>query len=290
MRAIRWSIASAWASRYGAKCELITDKERSNMIERFSRRKLLKQAAAATAATMGMRVFGTPAILADRSPNQKLATVVIGFANQGISSVNAAAGESAWWRWSTWTRATSARTDAVASGERVPDDQGRPASKTYYDYRQMFDEMHKDIDAVFIAAPDHHHAVAAMAAISWASPCTREAAGPLASTRCAADRGGAEVQGRHADGQPGHSGEGVRRLCEYIWAGAIGNVMETYSWAPTGRGGVGGRCPPSPYPRGCTGTSGSARPPTATTTTSCTPALAELVGVRRRLGGRLGLP
>jgi predicted dehydrogenase len=29
----------------------------------------------------------------------------------------------------------------------------------------MFDAMHKDIDAVFIATPDHHHAPASMAAM-----------------------------------------------------------------------------------------------------------------------------
>ena len=38
--------------------------------------------------------------------------------------------------------------------------------KTFYDYRRMFDAMHKDIDAVFIAVPDHHHATAAMIAMS----------------------------------------------------------------------------------------------------------------------------
>ena len=51
-------------------------------------------------------------------------------------------------------------------------------------------------------------------------------------------------------GNQGHSGEGIRRFCEYIWAGAIGNVTETYSWAPTGRGGVGGRLPTKPVPAG----------------------------------------
>ena len=51
-------------------------------------------------------------------------------------------------------------------------------------------------------------------------------------------------------GNQGHSGEGVRRLCEYLEAGAIGDVTETYSWAPTGRGGVGGRLPTKPVPAG----------------------------------------
>jgi predicted dehydrogenase len=46
----------------------------------------------------------------------------------------------------------------------------RPEVKTsgiqeFYDYRKMFDKIHKDIDAVFIAAPDHHHAPASLIAM-----------------------------------------------------------------------------------------------------------------------------
>ena len=31
-------------------------------------------------------------------------------------------------------------------------------------------------------------------------------------------------------GQHGHSNEGARRLCEYVWAGVIGQVTEVYCW------------------------------------------------------------
>ena len=51
-------------------------------------------------------------------------------------------------------------------------------------------------------------------------------------------------------GNQDHSSESIRLLCEYIWAGAIGNVTETYSWARTGRGGIGGRLPTKPVPAG----------------------------------------
>src|SRR5207237_8850129 len=40
-----------------------------------------------------------------------------------------------------------------------------PQAKIYRDFRKMFDEMEKQIDAVVVATPDHTHAVAAMAAI-----------------------------------------------------------------------------------------------------------------------------
>ena len=43
--------------------------------------------------------------------------------------------------------------------------QKHPAAKAYEDFRKMFDEMEKGIDAVLVATPDHTHAVAAVAAM-----------------------------------------------------------------------------------------------------------------------------
>ena len=40
-----------------------------------------------------------------------------------------------------------------------------PEAKQYRDFRKMFDDMEKSIDAVVVATPDHCHAVAAMAAL-----------------------------------------------------------------------------------------------------------------------------
>ena len=51
-------------------------------------------------------------------------------------------------------------------------------------------------------------------------------------------------------GNQGHCGEGYRRLCEYIWNGAIGNVTEVYSWCDRANGGVGPRPAIEPVPAG----------------------------------------
>src|SRR5262245_43029651 len=40
-----------------------------------------------------------------------------------------------------------------------------PGAKRYDDFRKMFDEMAKGIDAVLVATPDHTHAVASVAAM-----------------------------------------------------------------------------------------------------------------------------
>jgi predicted dehydrogenase len=51
-------------------------------------------------------------------------------------------------------------------------------------------------------------------------------------------------------GNQGHSQEGYRLLCEYIWAGAIGNVTETHSLMERSFGGTGGRPAGKAVPRG----------------------------------------
>ena len=43
--------------------------------------------------------------------------------------------------------------------------QKRPQAKRFTDFRRMFDEMEKEIDAVLVATPDHTHAVITMAAL-----------------------------------------------------------------------------------------------------------------------------
>ena len=78
-----------------------------------------------------------------------------------------------------------------------------PKATDYKDFRVML-EKQKDIDAVLVATPDHTHAVIAMAAMQLGKhvyvqkPLTR-----TISRGARADRGGAEVQGRDADGQSG---------------------------------------------------------------------------------------
>ncbi|MEM7392356.1 MAG: Gfo/Idh/MocA family oxidoreductase, partial [Verrucomicrobiota bacterium] len=105
-----------------------------------------------------------------------------------------------------------------------------PQAKRYTDYRQMLDEQ-KEIDAVVIATPDHTHAVISMAAMEAGKhvycqkPLTRDV---YESRRLAeaAKKTGVITQ----MGIQGHSGEGLRLICEWIWDGAIGEVKEVDAW------------------------------------------------------------
>lgn len=219
-----------------------------NMNKRVSRRQALKLVAAGGMASAASRLRGAPAFLADPAPNSQLATAVIGCANQGISSLSAAAGE----RLVALVDVDDSHLGKARQflAEQYPAVKW-PSIKTWFDYRRMFDRMHGQIDAVFVATPDHHHATAAMMAIKLGKHVYVEK--PMAHT-IGATRQLTEAARQYKVitqmGNQGHSGEGVRRLCEYIEAGAIGNLLETHSWAPTGRGGTGGKLPARPVPDG----------------------------------------
>ena len=105
-----------------------------------------------------------------------------------------------------------------------------PKAKKYKDFRKML-EKQKDIDAVVIATPDHTHAVVAMMAMSMGKhvyvqkPLTRTVYEARMLTEAARKYKVATQMGNQ-----GHSGEGVRLACEWIWDGAIGDVREVHAW------------------------------------------------------------
>jgi predicted dehydrogenase len=106
-----------------------------------------------------------------------------------------------------------------------------PDAKRYKDYRVMFDEMGDKIDAVVIATPDHTHACIAMEAMRRGKHVYVQK--PLAKTVYearmlteAARKYGVVTQ----MGNQGHSDEGARLICEWIWDGAIGDVREVHAW------------------------------------------------------------
>lgn len=105
-----------------------------------------------------------------------------------------------------------------------------PNAKVWTDYREMLDQQ-KNIDAVLIATPDHTHAVIAMAAIKAGKHvyCQKPLCHNLYEARMLA-RAAAESKVSTQMGIQGHSSEGFRLICEWIWAGAIGEVREVDAW------------------------------------------------------------
>jgi len=105
-----------------------------------------------------------------------------------------------------------------------------PKAKVYSDYRRMLDEQ-KDIDAVMIATPDHTHAVIAAEAmrrrkhVYCQKPLTHDVYESRMLAKLAKETGVTTQMGIQ-----GHSMEGGRLICEWIWDGAIGRVTEVDAW------------------------------------------------------------
>ena len=105
-----------------------------------------------------------------------------------------------------------------------------PMASKYSDYRIML-EQQKDIDAVMIATPDHSHALPAVLAMRGGKHVFLQS--PLSHSvyesrllRDTAKRYGVSTQ----MGNQGNSGEGIRQMCEWIWAGVIGEITHVDAW------------------------------------------------------------
>jgi predicted dehydrogenase len=115
--------------------------------------------------------------------------------------------------------------------ERVPLKAAYDKAARFSDYRRMFDQQ-KDIDAVVIATPDHHHAVAARMAMERGIHVYVQK--PLTYT---VEEGRRLLQLARANpglvtqmGNQGHSGDDGRRVVELIRGGVIGKVGEVHVW------------------------------------------------------------
>lgn len=115
--------------------------------------------------------------------------------------------------------------------------QKHPGAKVYQDFREMFDEMEKQIDAVMIATPDHTHAVAAVAAMKLGKHVYCEK--PLTRTVHEA-RVMRETAALHnvvtQMGNQGSADRRLRRAVELVWGGVIGEVREAHVWFDGGNG------------------------------------------------------
>jgi len=200
------------------------------MTARYNRRTFLQSAATLVAAATGTRAWAVPNILSEASPNSKLNIAGIGVGGRGGAHVESSLYEN--------LVAVCDAVDGTVTGclrrveKHYTEHQlDRPLPKTFHDYREMLDKMHKDVDAVFVATPDHHHAPASMMAIKLGKHVYCEK--PLTYTIDEARRLAAAAREQKVATQMGNQGraeEGWRQLCEMVDAGAIGHVKQVHVW------------------------------------------------------------
>jgi predicted dehydrogenase len=175
-------------------------------------------AAGAAVASIAMAPRYVPAAGGKASPNARLNIAGVGIGGMGQSNLAACASE-----------------NIVALCDLDSDYAAKtfakyPQARRYKDFRVMLDQQ-KDIDAVIVATPDHSHAMIALAAIQRGKhvyvqkPMTHGVHEARVLTEAARKHKVATQMGNQ-----GHSGDGVRMLCEWIWDGAIGPVREVHAW------------------------------------------------------------
>jgi predicted dehydrogenase len=179
----------------------------------LSRRQFLC-AAGATLASFAVVPRHVVAASGSTPPSEKLNIAGIGVGGQGAGDVAAVANGN--------NIVALCDVDTRHSAETF---QKFPSAKQFRDFRKMFDELDKQIDAVVVATPDHTHAVAAMAAIKRGKHlyCEKPLAHSVYEVRQLM-KAAQEHKVVTQLGNQGHSFDTIRDFCEWIWDGAIGDV------------------------------------------------------------------
>ena len=208
---------------------------------RLTRRAFL--ASTTTTAVLAGRVYAqnTAQVVPRKlSPNEKMNTACIGVGGMGQGDVMGVSGENIVALCDVdWKRAEE-------TFYKLPN------AKQYKDFRVMLEEMDKEIDAVTVSTPDHMHAPAAYMAMTLGKhvrvqkPLTQTIAEARLLAKTAQEKGIV-----HAMGNQGHSGDGIRELCEMVWAGAIGQIRESHTWTdrPIWPQGIADPLPAAPVPK-----------------------------------------
>ena len=191
---------------------------RQGQDSKLSRRDFVGAAAAVAAFTVVPRhVLGGQG---NQAPSDKVNVAAIGAGGMGAANTDACAGAGA-----NIVALCDVDFERAAGQFRK-----YPNAKQYKDFRKMLDEQ-KDIDAVIVATPDHMHAIASIAAmrrgkhVYCQKPLTRLVSEARAMTEAAR-----KFKVVTQMGNQGHSGDGVRDICEWIWDGAIGEIKEVHAW------------------------------------------------------------
>ncbi|HZL89534.1 MAG TPA: Gfo/Idh/MocA family oxidoreductase [Pirellulaceae bacterium] len=183
------------------------------MSRTLGRRRFLKISAGVSAA-LGA---GLPLMCSSRvwGANERLNIGAIGVGGRGAGDLAAVAGEN-----------IVALCDVDASALNAAAARF-PAAKKYADYRQLLEQ--KDLDAVVVATPDHHHAPATMRALRRGLHvyCEKPLTHTVAEARAIAEMA-AKMKVATQMGTQNHEHPGYLRLVELIQSGAIGPVHQVH--------------------------------------------------------------
>jgi predicted dehydrogenase len=180
------------------------------------------------------------------APSDTLTVAIVGTGGQGVVNIKALLQEDdvriaaiadpneesdyrAWYYGGTAGRLPAKK--LIDEANRQKDPSAFKPCTDYVDFRELL-EKEKGIDAVLVATPDHLHGYVSLAVLAMKKHlyCEKPLCRSIYETQkvvAAAREAGVATQ----MGNYGHSGEGLRLFCEWIWDGAIGPVREVHAWA-----------------------------------------------------------
>lgn len=217
------------------------DNERSNSKDNsFSRRNFLKTTAGATAALTIIPSVAMGKTLGHQAPSDTLNVALIGAGNQGSGDIGSICKPEVAAAPSAFQMSAKSGTENLVAVCDVDWGYGPvqgtfakfPSAKKYKDWRKLYDEMGKSIDAVVVATADHNHANPTATAITMGKhaycekPLTHTIYESRLLTHLTKKYGVATQMGNQ-----GSSGEGVRQACAWAWAGEIGEVRKVDVWS-----------------------------------------------------------
>lgn len=190
------------------------------MANQTTRREILK---ASAVAALSSGVFGAVSAFGVTAPGANLNRVrcaVIGVAGRGSAHVSAAR------RLGEIVALCDIDTEKLAKVSVE-----NPRAMTFVDFRQMLDLAGDQIDAVFVATPDHTHAPAAAMAMKMGKavycekPLTRTVYEARRLKELAKKHGVVTQMGNH-----GTASTNLRKVAKLLREGAFGQVKEAHVW------------------------------------------------------------
>lgn len=193
-----------------------------------NRRTFLKS----TTLAAGAAAISAPYFLRAQGANERINVACIGVGGKGSSDTDSA------YRLGgnivalcdvdsgTLTGKHKALQDRAAKDNRTYD------ARLYKDWRKVFDELGKSIDAVTISTPDHLHGLVAMRALKMRKHvyCQKPLTQTVWESR-EVRRLVMEAKVATQMGNQGSAGAGLRRAIEVIQAGVIGAPKELHVWS-----------------------------------------------------------
>ncbi len=186
-----------------------------------TRRNFLKGTLAASA--IGVAPFNI--LKAGPSPNSKLNIAGIGIGMQGTSNAMALVDDN--------NIIAFCDVDEAWHNKQIARHEPLHGIKLWTDYRRMFDKIGKDIDAVFIATPEHNHYAISMYAMRHGKHvyCQKPLCHTVNEVRLLTEEAKKHPNIVTQMGNQGHSGLSSAMIRDWALAGSVGPIKEVHAYS-----------------------------------------------------------